>query len=163
MTVPLLGAAQPLVTVTGSVSGPVGGVYTYSYTIENDPLSTESVWEFWVYPTAPFWGISQIIDPVTGWIAWDFLTDYASYIQWFSTDPSYDIPPGGSLSGFSYQSAGPPGTIGYEVGGSDPTWGWSTGNYASGTTVGATPEPAAFLLLLTGIGGGLVYLRRKRS
>jgi len=157
-----LAVAQPIATVTGTYSGPVGGLYTYSYSITNDTTSPENIWEFWVYPTVPFTNVSQITDP-SGWVIWDYFTDWSSFIQWFSIDPSYDITPGISLSGFSYQSAGPPGTISYDAGGSDPTTGWSTGNYASGTTVGATPEPATFLFLLTGVSGVLVHLRRKRS
>jgi len=157
--------ATPIVSVTGIYSAPVGGVYTYNYTVS--VLSgSESVWQFWIYPGGSFTNVSQIIEPPDN-VLWDNITmtdlNLDPYIQWYALDYSGvdDIKPGNSLSGFSYDSTVAPGLVYYEVFGSgefvDPTMGYSmpTPDYSSGTIlVEPIPEPSTILLL----GGGLLGL-----
>ena len=154
----------PIVAVTGECSGPVDGMYTYSYIVHNNVSSPENVWDFWLYPTVPFTNVSQITDEFD-WILWDYFTDWESYIRWFSTDASYDITPGGCLSGFSYDSASGPGITCYDQGGCDPPTGSPTGNYTSGNTVGPVPEPTTILLIGAALAGllGVGRHRRRRT
>ena len=158
---PIYAIATPIVDVTGEYFGPVDGVYTYSYTVHNNANSQESVWEFWLYPTVPFMNVGK---PNPDLVLWDFFTDELSFIQWVSTDPDYDIVPGSDLSGFSFESTGPPGiTTSCDSGGYDSTTGTTTGisNYASGKTIGPIPEPSTILLLATGLMGVAGYCRAK--
>ena len=149
--------ATPIVNVTGSNSVPVLGVYTYSYEVANQS-TTETVWRFWIQL-----GQGVTINSVSDVDGWTTFTDWALFVEWSSDDPSYDILPGNSLSGFSYDSTGIPGTVVYEAAGYDPELG-PTEPYASGFTVGATPipEPGTFLLLVSGLAGFLAYARFRR-
>lgn len=139
------GREMLIVEIDYNIIGPVSGIWTYKYTLKN--VGTAPIWLWDIYPTAL---VSDITKPSADW---DILTDYTSWIEWYST--STEIAPGSSLSGFSYKSSGPPGWVRYDV--ESPL-----GDISSGLTKGATPEPASLILFGSGILVG-VRLWRKRK
>ncbi|MDI6735562.1 MAG: PEP-CTERM sorting domain-containing protein [bacterium] len=134
----------PMVEIEYNITE-LSDIWTYSYTLKN--TGSEAIWLWDIYPTVV---VSDITKPS---IDWDILTDYNSWIEWYS--PFTEILPCSSLAGFSYKSSGTPGWIKYEV---EST----LGGIISGYTRGATPEPSAFILLGSGILVG-VRLWRKRN
>ena len=120
--------------ITPSVSF-AGGVYLYDYAVENDG------------PTSLIgFQLSLPIDPTnirtpSGWVPNEFMDAGLSIIQWFSDDPSNDIQPGTSLSGFGFDAPTGPATVAFVV--TDDEF-----NTAEGSTTGpsAIPEPGSGLL-----------------
>lgn len=134
----------PMVEIEYNIIGPVSGIWTYNYTLKN--TGTEDIWLWDIYPTV---SVSDITKPTN----WDFLTNYNSWIEWFTPFPFPGIPAGGFLSGFSYKSSGSPGWVRYDVS--------TSGGIISGLTQGATPEPSSLILLASGMLIGVRLLRRK--
>ncbi|MDL1956862.1 MAG: PEP-CTERM sorting domain-containing protein [Candidatus Desulfofervidus auxilii] len=142
--------AIPIVHVNTTVTyDPVTAVYTYNYEIANDQNSPDYVGIFDLFPAV---SVFDIVSP-TGW---DYMVA-GNWVEWYSTWPTYDIAPGGSLSGFSFKSYGSPGTITYDAG----AWGAAyPDDYAFGNTVGPVPEPATLLLIGSGL-ASLALVRKK--
>lgn len=121
------------VTVEAVVShDPGSGLYTYSYTLRNAPTSAQSVERFGVDVLEPASGVKS----PAGWVnaryrgrsvvVWDALavTDPDVIPADASLAPSsVQIAPGAALSGFSFQSAKPPGPVRYYVSGYVPLGG----------------------------------------
>ncbi len=133
------------------------GIWTYNYTVENSYLSDETVWLFAVDVGAD---VFDILSPAN-WYIWQDGT--TGVVEWDSEyDPSYiyDIWPGNSLSGFSFQSNYGPGNLGYKIQG----WDITNDDYGSinlGSTLAPVPEPSTLWLLTTGLVGVIGIGRRK--
>jgi len=146
----------PIVDISYMVTGPVSGIWTYSYAITVDSTSSEGIWCWDIYLAA---SACSITTPTN----WNYFTNLPNnnWIEWSSSSSSADILPGNSLSGFSYQSYGTPDWVRYEVSGVNPITGMPTGNISSGHVLGATPEPSSLILLGSGLLVGIRILRKK--
>jgi hypothetical protein len=173
MLTPHASAAAPLASGTVTTTG-TGTLNTYALTLSDSASSTTpigSVWEAWIpgkfYMTSD---PSNITVPI-GWT--DNITSggggYA--IQFLASSPIYDVPVGGSLSGFGFQSPDSPTNIDgtSTVVPGTPTLtsvAYEAGLFSdSGTTfvftpASAVPEPATLALLAS---AGLLMLRRRRA
>jgi len=130
---------------------------TWSYTLYNSEVTTSPnfIDEFDLAVDAP---ISYVAAPS----GWDFVTDFATYVDWFSGDDSLpypdDIPPGGSLGGFGLNAPGATGSLlAITVSSWDQTLDQPglvfDGNISSPTTAPTTgpstsPEGGTFLMAL---------------
>ncbi len=116
--------------VTGKVTpqvafNPATKMYTYTYTVSNDPSSAQEIRRFDIDFAPP---VSNFIDP-PGWV--DSTFTYRSTLGWAAID-DFDRPvdptdkatvpaalsqikPGQSVAGFSFQSPKPPGPVKYFV------------------------------------------------
>jgi hypothetical protein len=162
-------AASPLASGTITTTA-TGASNTYALTLSDSASSTTpigSVWAAWIpaqfyFTTTP----TSVSDP-TGWSG----TTAAGGIQWTANSPSFDVPVGGTLSGFGFQTAESPALID----GNSPSFpgtptmtsvAYEGGLFSdAGTTFAftptAVPEPTT-LALLTPV--ALMMLRRsKRS
>jgi hypothetical protein len=100
-------------------------MYTYTYTVANDPTSTQEIDSFNLDFAPP---VSNFIDP-RGWV--DSTFTYRSTLRWGAIDEddtpvdpadtasfpaaASQIKPGQSVTGFSFQSPKPPGPVKYFV------------------------------------------------
>lgn len=95
-----------------------GCLWSYEYSILSNLAPPDEIFDFRIFTSAE---VSNISAP----LGWDSNV-YNNYIHWFSTDPSYDVSHGGTLSGFSFKSAIGPGTV---------TWGLLDWNPTSGPPI----------------------------
>jgi len=160
-------------TYTSAPAGASG--YQYDLTLTNTGTTTIGTFWFGWIPGAGFLSSapSSVVDP-TGWS--DVLTNSSSAIQWTTTSDL--LAPGGSLSGFVFDSTETPaellGTVPSGTGAGDPITtafvyiaapladpGFQL--VATPAAVTATPEPATFALFaavgLCILGGRLVRER----
>ena len=131
------------------------GPTVWTYTVYNDQTPGDSIYisSFALPVAAP---ILDITSP-DGWVA---SSDYASYVEWFNTDPALpypnDISPGGFLSGFSVSSTATSSELlNFGVSGWDHVLdqpGPSTAGtvLAPSTTATTVPEPSSLWLLALG-------------
>lgn len=134
----------PTVTPTATEISP--GVWRYEYTLANASTSRDDIFDFFL----SFVGMPGDVVSPTGWFSFSGL----GFIDWASNS-DYEIAPGESLSGFSFESNYGPGPIVFET--MDTAW-----HIFSGTTVGPVSEPATILLLGSGLAGlGAWKSRRK--
>ena len=76
----------------------------WKYTVLNMEQAESSVWI-----TSLFLPITVSVSDIQSPKGWTISTDFSSFILWSNSEPhpySNDIPPGGSLSGFNFLSAG---------------------------------------------------------
>ena len=95
-----LSASILAANITSDISVP--DVWTYTISNNEAPGSSNFVDQFTIAISA---AITVTAQPA-GWDNTIGLTDGVLSITWFSTDPSTDLAPGGSLSGFSFSSPG---------------------------------------------------------
>lgn len=135
-------------------------LFAYEYLLTNG--GEDSIFDFTLIDLGPV-VLGSItapdLDSDLSTIEWDFDAG-PGFIDWFSTDPSFDIAPGASLDGFSYESKFGPTTVTFLTVGADPDTGEPT-DVEIGSTIGAAPEPSSLVLLGTGIVGLLAYGRRR--
>jgi hypothetical protein len=144
-------------TVTPTIT-PQGGTFLYNYQVANDPVSTVGVAEFDLAVTVDS-SLTSLTAP-TGFLS--LYTTGDSFVQFLSTDSSFDIAPGASGI-FSFISPLAPGIE------SDLTAGFDASSGARfedpGATLGpASPEPSTLVLLATGSAVlAVVKVRRRRK
>jgi hypothetical protein len=143
-----------------------GGLWKYDYTVLNtsDPTADPGfdIYDF-TLNFSPAVTLTDIIFPTD----WDYITDSASFINWFSLmagvpPTGSDIAPGASLGGFIFTSNTPLAALLFDVTLTDPT---NSGNpyvFSGETSPAPTPipEPSTIVLLLAGC-MGLYCLRKK--
>jgi hypothetical protein len=162
-------AASPITSGTITTTG-TGASNTYALTLTDSAASTTpigSVWAAWIPGQFYFTTTPTSVSEPTGWSG----TTASGGIQWTANSPSFDVPVGGTLSGFGFQSAESPALID----GNAPSFpgtptmtsvAYEGGLFSdAGTTFAFTPtaipEPATLALLTP---AALMLLRRsKRS
>lgn len=101
--------------VVPSVSTLPGGLFEYSYELQNSADSLENIFDFRLLFTDT--------ETVTGLAAptgWTFAPASPGLVNWFSGGESADLLPGASLRGFLFQSVLGPGTISFQTTGHPP-------------------------------------------
>jgi hypothetical protein len=147
--------AIPIFDIDVSYTGPVGGLYTYNYTLRVDSISTEYLVLWNIYPTVELYNPATTITKPTGWedpFYGQPTPVTTAYITWYTLGSG--IAPGNYLSGFSYQSYGPPGWVSCELQS-------STNIIIDKRTIGATSEPYTLILFGSGFLIGMRLLRKK--
>jgi hypothetical protein len=144
-------------TLNASVALDQSGT-TWNYTLtNNEPSSSGNQITTFYLPVG--WSVSDVLAPAD----WDVNTDGSHFILWANVgDPANDIAPGTSLSGFSFNSDGPPGQVPYTL----LSWDHitqSAGPPGSSLVVAPVPEAGGVGLLIgMGIGGLRFFSRRHR-
>ena len=142
--------------LTGTAAGPD---YDYSLTVSDSGAATSPIGSFWFgWVPGEFF---LATDPTsasapTGWSA----TVVNNSIQFLASSSTYDIAPGGSLSGFGFTSADTPATMagdavaaGYPTTPVTTTVAYGAGFFSSPSdtfVVTVVPEPSSLALLLAG-------------
>lgn len=130
----------------------LGGSWRYDYSFYNTSDAGESLNSVW-FDFAQIATVEWLAIP-SGWDStfWGFPPIPTDYLDTNSTDTSYDIIAGNSLSGFSF-------TIDYHAGNIPFTAYFNGDNVISGTTsTSVVPEPASAALFI--IGATTLGLRR---
>jgi hypothetical protein len=132
------------------------GLWQYDYIFSNNSTSGD-----YLYSVLFSFSALTTISELTVTTGWDssltgFMPIDNDYIDYYSTDPAYDIAAGGSLGGFSFTADGQVGSVSFTSGLDD-----YNGNQSlvSGTAALA-PEPLSSLLFLS---GGAALMARRRS
>jgi hypothetical protein len=148
----ILGSTQASADALEFVAAPLGGgLFQYSLTINNpadQPISGLNILDansiFGLTPgsmiTAPANWSFFAPDPALG----------VDELNFFSLDPLADVPIGGSLGGFTFQSTTNPSTVGN-----------IRHDLIGGTSGTQTPEPATLFLLGTGLAGVAMKMRKR--
>ena len=136
-----------------------GGLFEYSLTIKN-PLHNDGISGLNLVNAGTAFGLneSSTISAPAGWFFFAPIPPLVNELNFFSMDPSTDIPVGGSLGGFTFQSTTDPGSVSE----SDLTFDLIKGSTGTQTT----PEPgtiAAGVVALVLLGAKRVVLRLWRS
>ena len=155
-------------TLTGTVSAPVAGVFTYTYTMTVKADSTVAATEMDLTLAAPIDPNSIMVFTASGATATDFLGFYNPGdpdIQFYYVGSAAGIGGAGVVDSrtFSFTSlfgSGGSSTSQYAIGMADPTAAALTG-FAIGPAIPA-PEPSSLLMCGLGAVGGLGLLRRNR-
>jgi hypothetical protein len=146
-------------TVTPTVTPQVGGTFLYSYQVANDSISTVGVAEFDLAVSVQS-NLTSLSAPM------GFLSLYTTgdaFVQFLSTDSSFDIAPGSSGS-FSFNSPLGPVLEPDLTAGFDSTSGTRFQNPGSTLAPAAAPEPSTLVLFAMGsIVLGAVTVRRRRK
>lgn len=163
-----LSIGSPAQVLLGTATSNGNGTYTYAYTVDNvsGAFAVASfTLDFTLDPSEIDWDQLSTFDggdvqvPSLDWYAvGDYGTGPSSQ-GFLSQTPSSDVPKGATLSGFSFVSAHPPGTVDYLIEG--PGIETALGNVAGPVAV---PEPST-LGCLTGLGllGWVIGQRRIRG
>ena len=147
-----------------------GGQWRYDFTLYNtsDPISEAGydLYDFYLSfdPMVTVAKVPDIGSPPD----WDFFSDYSSFIQWTSSLPGEpptgsDIPPGGSLGGFTFISdrlLSPPYFDTYIT---NPITPWDPVSFSGYATPLLVPEPCTLLLICSGLIGLVGFRRTLRS
>jgi len=125
-------------TITPTVSGPAGGIFTYMFTLTADGPDSIAAFQL----SGPSMDI--IAGSTLGPAGWDIF-EAGNLVSWLSLDSTSDIFPNTSLGGFSFQSFNSPGVVSATLFFIDENTGLITESLDSTTTgpVGAqaVPEP----------------------
>ena len=134
----------------------VGGIFTYDYTVSNS--GSDGIFLF----TLDIPGLVLSTTAPTGWLVSTTPVLGDILVQWGSGDPSTDVLPSDSLSGFVLTSQLPPGTV--QFGAVDESLnefdGQTTGPVAPANS---TPEPAMFVPLGVALAGLFADQCRRRK
>jgi len=150
----------PSGTISNSGSGPF--VYNLMFSdAAGASSSIGSVWYSWVPGEFYLPGTPTSASAPSGWTA----TVFANSVQFVASAPLYDIGPGQSLSGFSYQAAFTPAQLAAAPN-SAVSVAYSGGLFSDpGSTFSvqsaAVPEPSAAMLLFLGAGTFWLWRRGK--
>jgi len=151
---------------TGLISGSGSGPYNYTLTFDNAVNATSpigSVWYAWTPGQFYLPGTPASASAPAGWTA----TVSGASVQYVATTGTFDIPPGGSLSGFGYQASFSPAQLAAAPN-SGLSVAYSGGLFSdAGVTfdvaIQAVPEPSTLILSCCGLAGlGLLGYRRSR-
>ena len=151
---------------TGLISGSGSGPYNYTLTFDNAANATSpigSVWYAWTPGQFYLPGTPASASAPAGWTA----TVSGASVQYVATTGTFDIPPGGSLSGFGYQASFSPAQLAAAPN-SGLSVAYSGGLFSdAGVTfdvaIQAVPEPSTLMLACCGLAGlGLFGYRRSR-
>jgi len=144
LTLPL--HASHIANIVPTAVGPsASGTFTYSYLVQNSSSSIDDIFAF---------GLAGLTDPLTSILTptgWDVEVTTAA-ITWTSLDPTFDIPPGASMSGFGFQSSVPPGSVTSATFGSERITGVPTDAQSTITIGPAVPEASTLSLVAIGLG-----------
>jgi hypothetical protein len=149
---------------SGTISFSGTGPYTYSLSFSNAPTATApigSVWYAWIPGHFYLPGTPTIPSAPPGWTA----NPSGHSVQFVANSPAFDINPGQSLSGFSYQAAFSPAQLAAapQSGLSDAYSGALFSDLGQYFTVQAVPEPATMTLLICGGAALCLFTRPHRS
>jgi hypothetical protein len=89
-----------------------GGVFEYSLTVTN-PLDDDNISGLNLVNAGSAFGLdeSSVISAPAGWFFFAPMPPLVNELNFFSMDSSMDIPVGGSLGGFTFQSTTDPGSV----------------------------------------------------
>ena len=140
--------AYHISNVDVTISQTATGTWQYQYILGNNDTSTDDIFDFFL----SFDGIPDNVISPGGWGPISGI----SFIDWLA-DIGSEISPGNSLSGFSFEAPYGPGNITFET--MDTNW-----DTYSGITKGPAapiPEPATFLILISGLTGLFILIKLK--
>lgn len=145
---------------SGTISGSGSGPYTYNLVFSDSSSATSSIgsiWYAWVPGQFFLPGTPTTATAPTGWTE----SIVANSIQFSATSSIYDIAPGQSLSGFSYQASFSPSTLAgtSNSGESDAYAGGIESDGGKIFTV-TVPEPSSLALFSMSALGLAVFRRR---
>jgi hypothetical protein len=150
------------VTATSQDLG--GGMFQYDFTVTNS-TGPEGISGLILLHGNTAFGLDSS-STITAPNGWGFFPPEAvplliDSLDYFSFAPAFDVPVGGSTSGFSVMSSAAPGSLTTE--GLGAILVSSVSNMQTPVTISIVPEPAAFLLLAYGIGLLWVHWRMNHA
>ena len=143
-------SADPVEFVAVSLGG---GLFQYSITINNP--ADQPIAGLNILNANSIFGLSSA-SIISAPLNWDFFAPDPALgvdeLNFFSLIPSGDVPIGGSLGGFIFQSTTDPSTIS-----------GLQSDLIGGTSGSQIPEPATILLLGTGLAGVALKIHKRRK
>jgi hypothetical protein len=154
VTLILVGSTRASADPVKFVAVPLGGgLFQYSITINNP--AGESISGLNILDANSIFGLTPA-SIITAPANWEFFAPDPALgvdeLNFFSLIPSADVPIGGSLGGFSFQSTTNPATISslqYDL--------------IGGTSASQIPEPATIFLLGTGLAAVALKIHKRRQ
>lgn len=150
-------------TLQASVSLDLSNAPVWNYTLANLEPNGSPNWltSFFLPIAAP---VSNVLAPNN----WTIDTDNATYILWSNNEPPpypNDIPPGGTISGFQFESNGAGQLVLSTIAAWDHSLdapGPSVDANVLSPSIQAVPEPGSLALLISaGIGGASLFAHRR--
>ena len=146
----------------GTVSSSGTGPYVYNLSFSDGAGDTSPIGSVWYAWIPGFFYLPGTPTSASAPVGWTAVVDGAS-VQYVATSSTYDITPGSSLSGFSYQATFTPAQLASapNSGVSDAYSGGLFSDSGNIFTVAAVPEPTTPALLAIGALTLAVVGRRK--
>jgi hypothetical protein len=156
----LCSVARASAFATYSTTSLGGGIFQYNFAI-NNTSGTIPISGLLLQGGNSVFGLdpTSTISAPPGWNSLSPLPPFDDLLSYFSLTPATDVPIGGSLGGFTFQSTTGPGTL-TEV---DGVLVGSDGSQTPQTPFRITPEPATFypfVAVLIGVG---MKIKRRRG
>jgi hypothetical protein len=166
--VPTMASAIPMADVLYFEEDLGGGHWRYNYTVYNDsdPVVDVNV-TLWTFYLDFDPGVTLLSGEVPGGWGYEYFPgevgSTTSFVQSTSSDLLYEIMPGDSLAGFVFDFDARIGDIAFLAYLFDPKSAESV-EYPGTTGAAPVPEPATFLLIMSGLAGiGMVGRKRIRK